>query len=117
LKIFGGFFIPFISKKMRLKLRKMRKAGKKKSIRVNIAILGGGDIVYPMIAAGVVLRRFGFTSVLGLELPLASLLVILGAIMGLSYLLIFGDKKKFYPAMPFISTGVFLALALCYLIF
>jgi len=117
LKIFAGFFVPYMSKKTRLKIRKMRKSGKKNKIKVNIAILGGGDVIFPIIAAGVVLRRFGFMSILGLEIPLASILVIFGAIFGLGYLLLFGQKKKFYPAMPFISAGIFLALGICYLVF
>lgn len=116
LKIFAGFFIPYMSRSTRLKLRKMRKSKKKKKIRVNIAILGGGDVIFPIIAAGVVLRRFGFTNVLGLQIPLASIIIMIGAALGLGYLLLFGEKKKFYPAMPFITTGIFLALALCYLL-
>lgn len=118
LKIFSGFLIPYMSKRMRLKLKKMKKAGKgKKKIKVNIALLGGGDTVFPLIAAGAVLMKFGFTSVFGLEIPLASLLITLGATLGLGLLFLFSEKKKFYPAMPFISAGVFVALGLCYLIF
>ena len=117
LKIFGGFFIPYISKQLRMKLQKMKKSGKKNSkIKVNVALLGGGDVVFPLITAGVVLRKFGFIEFLGLQLPIASLLIILGAMLGLSYLLFFSHKKKFYPAMPFISAGIFLALGLCYLL-
>ena len=116
LKIFSGFFIPYMSRKTRLKLKKMKKS-KRKKIRVNFAILGGGDVIFPIIASGVVLRRFGFTNVLGLQIPLASILIILGAVLGLGSLLLFSEKKKFYPAMPFISAGIFLALGLCYLVF
>jgi presenilin-like A22 family membrane protease len=118
LKIFGGFFIPIVSRQLRMKLKKMKKSERKnKKIKVNIALLGGGDVVFPLITAGVVLRRFGFMTVLGLKLPVASLIVILGAMLGLIYLLLFSKKKKFYPAMPFISAGIFLALGLCYLLF
>jgi presenilin-like A22 family membrane protease len=118
LKIFAGFFIPYVSGKLRMKFKKMKKSDKRnRKIKINVALLGGGDVIYPLIAAGVVLRKFGFTSVLGLELPLASLLIVLGAVLGLSYILFFGERKKAYPAMPFISAGVFVALGLCYLIF
>jgi presenilin-like A22 family membrane protease len=115
LKIFSGFFIPYMSRKTRLKLKKMKKS-KRKKIRVSFAILGGGDVIFPIIAAGVVLRRFGFTNVLGLQIPIASIMIIIGATLGLGFLLLFSEKKKFYPAMPFISTGIFLALGLCYLL-
>jgi presenilin-like A22 family membrane protease len=116
LKIFSGFFVPYVSKKMRLEMKKMKKSGKKKKVQVNIAILGGGDVIFPIIAAGIVLRRFGFINILGLNVPLASILITLGATLGLGYLLFFSEKKKFYPAMPFISLGIFLALGICYLV-
>ncbi len=118
LKIFAGFFVPYISKELKLKLMKMKKSKNKgKTVKVNVAILGGGDVVYPLITAGIVLRRFGFVSVLGMQLPLASMLVILGAVLGLGSLLLFSEKKKIYPAMPFISAGILLMLGLCYLLF
>lgn len=123
LKIFAGFLIPEISKQVKMKMQKMKELKKKnknkkiKGIKINIALLGGGDVVFPLITAGVVLRKYGFTSLLGMQLPVASLLVILGATLGLTYLFIFGKRKKPYPAMPFISIGIFLALGACYLLF
>lgn len=107
-KTFSGFFVPYISKKLRLQLKKMKKSQlKKKKIKVNVAILGGGDVVFPIITAGVVMLTFGL---------LYSLLVILGAALGLLYLFIFSEKKKFYPAMPFITAGIFLGLLVAWLI-
>ncbi|MAG78821.1 hypothetical protein CMI40_00395 [Candidatus Pacearchaeota archaeon] len=104
LNIFSGFFVPYISKKLKLKIKKMKKSDlKKKKIKVNIAILGGGDVIFPIISAGVMLKTFGIGS---------ALFVILGAALGLSYLLFFAEKKKFYPAMPFISAGIFLGMIL-----
>lgn len=109
LKVFAGFFVPYISKKVRMKLKGLKKSElKKKKIRANVAILGGGDVVFPIIAAGVMLKTLGFYS---------ALLVIAGALLGLSYLLFFAEKRKFYPAMPFISAGIFVGIALSYLIF
>jgi len=114
LKVFSGFFVPYVSKKMRLKLKKMRSLAKKtksklkdKKIRVNIAILGGGDIIFPIITAGVMLRTFGLAS---------ALFVIAGATIGLSYLFFFAEKKKFYPAMPFITAGIFTGMILSYIL-
>jgi len=109
LKVFAGFFVPYISKKVRMKLKRMKKSElKHKKIKANVAILGGGDVVFPLIAAGVMLKTLGFYS---------ALLVIAGAVLGLSYLLFFAEKKKFYPAMPYISAGIFIGIALSYLIF
>jgi len=105
LKIFSGFFIPYISKKQRAELVKIKKENPKKletiKVKANIAILGGGDVIFPIITAGVMLQTFGF---------LAALFVIIGALLGLSYLFFLAEKKKFYPAMPFITIGIFLGI-------
>jgi len=63
--------------------------------------LGGGDIVFPLIAAGVFMVSYGIG---------AALSVIIGAFAGLAYLLLTSRKKKFYPAMVYIVPGIFLGL-------
>jgi len=113
LKIFSGFFVPYVSKQMRTKIKKWKKTLKKtelkkKKIKVNIAILGGGDVIFPIITAGVMLKTLGIGS---------AIFVILGATLGLAYLFFFSEKKKFYPAMPFITGGILVGIALSYLIF
>jgi len=106
LKTFSGFFVPYLSKKDKIKIKKLKKSkSKNKSIKVNIAILGGGDVIFPIITAGVMFTTYGLAS---------ALFVIVGAMSGLSYLFFFAKKKKFYPAMPFISIGIFVAMALSY---
>lgn len=102
LKVFGGFFIPYISKKVRMQLNKLSKEElKNKKIKANIAILGGGDVIFPIIVAGVMMKYFGF---------LGGVLTIVGASLGLSYLLFAAKKKKFYPAMPFITAGILIGI-------
>ena len=116
-KIFPGFFLPNLSKEDKSKIKEMKKSeSKEKEFRVNIAILGGGDILFPIIASGVALKTFGFTSLFGLQIPLASILISLGALGGLSYLMFSSEEKKFYPAMPFISAGILLGIVISYLI-
>jgi presenilin-like A22 family membrane protease len=124
LKIFSGFFVPYVSKKMRKQLQKLRKNKKlkDKKVKVNLAILGGGDVVFPLITAGVVLMAdkisLPFTSILILTggiLP--ALFVVAGATLGLGLLLSFSEKKKFYPAMPFITAGILFGLILSAIIF
>jgi presenilin-like A22 family membrane protease len=122
LKIFSGFFIPYISQKMRKQLKKLRKNKKlkNKKVKVNIAILGGGDVIFPLITAGVVLMTkaismpFGLHNFVGGLFP--AIFVIVGATLGLSLLLSFSEKKKFYPAMPFITAGILIGMILSYLI-
>ena len=117
LNIFSGFFIPYASEKIHEKIKLIKqkfKAGKitkeqidKKQIKLNVAILGGGDVIFPIITAGVMLKSFGW---------IPAFFVIAGATLGLSYLFFFAEKKKFYPAMPYISAGIFLGmiLSLCF---
>jgi presenilin-like A22 family membrane protease len=111
LKIFGGFLIPSASakvkeqmKKMKIKYenKKMPMKIKNKKFKVNIAILGGGDVIFPIITAGVFFRSFGMISALS---------VIFGAFIGLAYLFSVTKKGKAYPAMPYITTGILLGLA------
>ncbi|MHA1989109.1 MAG: presenilin family intramembrane aspartyl protease [Promethearchaeota archaeon] len=111
LKVFSGFFVPYVSKKTRMRLKKMKKSElKKKKVKANVAILGGGDVIFPIITAGVMMKTFP-------ETIIPAILVIIGAAIGLSYLFFFAKKKKFYPAMPFITAGIALGIGLSYLIF
>ena len=80
---------------------------KRKKIRVNVAILGGGDVVFTIIAAGVMLKTLGL---------LSAFFVVIGAAIGLGYLLLHSEKKKFYPAMPFITAGILVGMVVSYLI-
>lgn len=105
LRIFSGFFIPYLSPKERLKA--LKKKGKKQKLKFNVAILGGGDIVFPIILAGVVLRTFGL---------LEAIIIAIGATAALGCLFYISEKGKFYPAMPFISAGCFIALGIVYLL-
>src|SRR3990167_1376124 len=109
LNVFSGFFIPYVSKKVKMQMMKAKNSkvfsGKQKKIKANVAILGGGDVVFPIITAGVMLKTLGF---------LPALLVIIGAALGLSYLFFVAEKKKFYPAMPFITAGIFVGIAVSY---
>lgn len=108
LKVFSGFFVPYLGKKQRDKLKKVKsKKALAKKIKVNVAILGGGDIVFPIILSGVVLRQIGL---------LGAIIISIGATLSLAGLFYISKKGKFYPAMPFISTGCLIALGIAYII-
>ena len=79
-KIFSGLLIKYQGKK---------------------AILGGGDIAFPLLASVVMFRNFGWIS---------SLCVIAGSTIALVVLLTMSQKGKFYPAMPYLSAGVFIGI-------
>lgn len=108
LKIFSGFFVPYLTKELRAKLKKFSKAQlKTKKIPVHVAILGGGDVVFPIITSGVILKTLGL---------IPALLVVAGATIGLVTLLFLAKKKRFYPAMPFITMGIFIGIIIGYFI-
>lgn len=115
-KVFGGFLIPAFSKKDKIKIQEIKQKYKGKKIpskvknqkfKVNLAILGGGDVVFPIITAGVFMRYFGLNY---------ALFVVVGAFLGLTYLMFRTEKDKAYPAMPYISVGIFIGLILSYLL-
>lgn len=113
LRIFSGFFVPYLSKKERALLKKAKKSKsiakklKGKKVGISVAILGGGDVVFPILLAGVVLGALGV---------LQALIIAVGATIALAYLFYISKKGKFYPAMPFISVGCLIALGVALLI-
>jgi presenilin-like A22 family membrane protease len=106
-KVFGGFFIPYIHPKDRARVRElklMKKQGKKvkkSNIKVELGILGGGDVIFPLILAGVLLKVMGL---------IPALIITLFSTASLLTLFIIARKGKFYPAMPFLTIGCLLGL-------
>ncbi|HLC54297.1 MAG TPA: presenilin family intramembrane aspartyl protease [Candidatus Nanoarchaeia archaeon] len=108
-RVFSGFFVPYLAKGERAILEKAKASGKNlKKIKVHFAILGGGDVVFPIMLSGVLVVQGLF---------LSALLVTVGATIALALLFYMSKKGKFYPAMPFISAGCLAALILSSLIF
>jgi presenilin-like A22 family membrane protease len=69
------------------------------------AILGGGDIAFPLIFAGVVMDsmiKMGVTKAAAFVYALVIPIVVAAALFSL---LAFAKKDRFYPAMPFITVG------------
>ncbi len=73
----------------------------------NKAILGGGDIGFPLLFLGVILSKYGY-----IEAIIASVIVTLS----LLFLLLISKKDRFYPAMPFLAAGCFIGLLIVSLI-
>ena len=102
-KIFAGLLVPYhLGKKTSLIARKHAVPQK-----AHMAILGGGDIAFPLIFSGVIIKEMGLWQ---------SLIIPFFALGGLAFLLWWADKGKFYPAMPFISAGCFVGLGVVWLI-
>lgn len=82
--VFAGLLIPY------------KASGRGPKRKVRTAVLGGGDIGFPLIFAGTVLVATSF---------LNAIIVALGATVALLILLLLSQKDKFYPAMPFLTLG------------
>ncbi|MBW2968202.1 hypothetical protein KY362_06980 [Candidatus Woesearchaeota archaeon] len=112
-KVFAGLSIPYKipSKEERREHRAAQKIKKKGGHvverEVKSAILGGGDIGFPLLFAGVIMKTVGMLNVL--IIPVA-------AAIALFLLLYFAKKDRFYPAMPFLSAGCFAGYGLMLLI-
>jgi presenilin-like A22 family membrane protease len=86
-KLFAGLAVPY---------------GKDK-----LAVLGGGDIGFPLLFAGVVLKTTNM---------LNALIVVLFVCLALFGLFIYSKKNRFYPAMPFLTIGCGLGYLVTFLI-
>ena len=119
LKIFGGFLIPSSSDKVKAQIAKIKQKYKGKKIpkkiknkkyKINLAILGGGDVIFPIITAGVFMWAYPQQILFGIQGLIPALFVIFGALLGLSSIFLFSQKGKAYPAMPYITTGILFGL-------
>lgn len=113
-KVFAGLYIPYqrkedskISTSKKIiseKIAKTQTSVKKITKKMNTAILGGGDVAFPLLFAGVVMKTTGSY--------LAPALVIATTTLSLGLLFYYGEKGKFYPAIPFVATGCFVGYGL-----
>ncbi len=114
-KVFAGLSIPYkisgLSGKKTPVASSSKKVSKKSetggSEGMNSAILGGGDIGFPLLFAGVLMKSVGFTKVLIVPVVVS---------FALFLLLYFAKKDRFYPAMPFITAGCFTGYGLMLLL-
>lgn len=118
---FAGLVVPYKTKGKKgltVKLPRGKHKGKslKKGASHKSAILGGGDITFPLLFGGVVLQqKVGLFVAAGVAFKSAvwqafgiSLFIALGATLAVAGLFFFAKKDTFYPAMPFITTGCLL---------
>ncbi len=98
-RLFAGLAIPKSLPKMTSSIAPIPSPKKAAAKDANVAIIGGGDIGFPLLFAGVIMSRFGLQ---------ASFIIPIFAAFGLAFLFAISKKGRFYPAMPFVSAGCFL---------
>jgi presenilin-like A22 family membrane protease len=123
--VFAGLMIPY-----RQKVSKSKSGGKVEILNIvrkgapkiragktspKNAILGGGDIAFPLIFIGTVmngilLKMYNANPMASLEALkatafLQSSIIIFTSAIALTLLFIFAKKGRFYPAMPFLTAG------------
>ncbi len=98
--VFAGLFIPYWEKGNIASKEKgiIQKKGSR------IAVLGGGDIGFPLLFAGVVMKEMMLNNP-ELTSLLKTLIIPIFVSLALFYLLAKGKKDQFYPAMPYLTVG------------
>ena len=112
--VFAGLMLRYKSKEPSKKLSELPKL-KGKSLRKlqsykvaskpKTAILGGGDVAFPLIFIGVVMEGLLVKGLTASSAFLQSSIIIVTTTVALLLLFIFAKKGKFYPAMPFLTAG------------
>jgi presenilin-like A22 family membrane protease len=117
-KAFAGVLLSY---KLKLKPKKIKKLKKGEKVKVReeyrSAVLGGGDIAFPMLFAGVVMdsmikmgvhtKIFAFMYSMIIPIIVAAVLFVL---------LAKASSDRFYPAMPFLTAGCLIGYGIVWLI-
>lgn len=108
-KVFAGLMMPkkeIVHEKLKGKVPKAPpKPGK---VKKGSAILGGGDVAFPLIFIGVLMEGLIVNGISKMAAYNYSLIVVATTTIALSLLFAYSKKDRFYPAMPFISAGCFI---------
>lgn len=121
-KIFAGLLIPYERGKVSIKSQipsktkvKIGKSSGKAAPGQSVAVLGGGDIGFTLIFAGVVMKVLMLQDAF-LTGFLKTLIIPVFVTIALFILLMKGQQDKFYPAMPVLSLGCFVGYLVIWLI-
>ncbi|MGE0792627.1 MAG: presenilin family intramembrane aspartyl protease [Candidatus Woesearchaeota archaeon] len=113
--MFAGLTINYEANKIKQSHKKINLKNSTKN-KSKTAILGGGDVVFPLLFTGVVMENLiknGF-SIINSYLFVLPIIII--TTLALFLLFYYSKKGKFYPAMPFISMGCFLGAIFSWLL-
>ncbi|HLD43103.1 MAG TPA: presenilin family intramembrane aspartyl protease [Candidatus Nanoarchaeia archaeon] len=109
--VFAGVVIPYTSAprvSIKKKILQSHLGGEKVPRHlVRNAVVGGGDLGFPLLFSGVVMTQLMrlYSESAGF---LLSLIIPLAATAALFLLLYYGRNDRFYPAMPFLTIGCFI---------
>ncbi len=111
--VFAGLFIPYAKGGMP---RPAQKPGPGRVVvkkQTRNAVLGGGDIAFPLLFSSTVMEHLIKSGGLLKETALGlSVIITLTTTLALFALLYLAKEDKFYPAMPFVTAGCLLGLGI-----
>ncbi|MGM5483083.1 MAG: presenilin family intramembrane aspartyl protease [Nanobdellota archaeon] len=117
-KLFAGLMMPYNPQTGKFCLKPDKRANTRKKAKksqklkhtqtLKNAILGGGDVAFPLIFAGTIMKTYASF--------LYPIIIIATTTFALFMLLTYGKKDRYYPAMPFISAGSLLGFLIVLLI-
>ncbi|NIO20203.1 MAG: hypothetical protein GTN76_05520 [Candidatus Aenigmarchaeota archaeon] len=116
-KAFAGVLLSYKIRLKPEKLKKLKKGKVKVREEYRNAVLGGGDIAFPMLFAGVVMDsmiKMGVHTKIFAFLYSMIIPVIVAII--LFALLAKASSDRFYPAMPFLTAGCFIGYGLVWVV-
>jgi|TARA_B100002003_G_scaffold251425_1_gene294910 presenilin-like A22 family membrane protease len=99
-KVFAGLLVPYKEKKSSKKKAK----GKVHFKGVQTAILGGGDVAFPLLFSGAILKSLLMTGPFGIVF-LKTMIIPVFVSIALAFLFLRGREDRFYPALPFLTAG------------
>ena len=105
-KVFAGLLIPYEKDEILIKSQPASKP-EAKGKKSRVAVLGGGDIGFTLIFAGVVMKDLMLKEIILIGF-LKTLIIPFIVSLALLFLLVKGEQNKFYPAMPILSLGCFI---------
>jgi presenilin-like A22 family membrane protease len=110
--VFAGLMIPYSMKDAKMqkvsvnaKTPKKLDTSKMPKAKSKTAILGGGDVVFPLIFTGAVMEGLLREGLTKSQAFMQSSIMIVTTTIALALLFFFAKKDRFYPAMPFVTLG------------
>ena len=108
--VFAGLSIPYSKASGTPVMGTLQPVESESEETVKSAVLGGGDIAFPLIFSGSVMQNLAQRGIAVGTAFSYTLILSLFAGAALLGLLLYGKKDKFYPAMPVLGAGCFLGL-------